>query len=710
MTTTELGATVPASLRESPAFDLEDLLETGVVGLQWIAPDGTVLWANRSEYERLGYGLDEYVGHHIGDFQVDEHARDLLLAHLARGESLQRLELTLRARDGSTRSVLLSTSPRYDDQGRLLHTRGVSQDVTEQRRVEAELRACQRALELSREQQAERGERVSGVHELAPSTQSTTEQLQMIADSIPALVAYVSADRRYRFVNSAYERWFDVPRERIIGTAMAELLGAAGFAIADEHVARALAGESVSFDGSVDYPRLGRRTVRATYVPHRDAAGKVAGFVVLVSDVSDERESTRAREDLLKAERETRERLAVLSRASEVLSRSLDYERTLESVTQIMLPLLGDFAFFDLREGDAVRRIARAHDAPSIERLLTDIQLRNEQAGEDASESRSSLQAQVDERWLRSIARDEQQLQALQALAIRSLIVVPLTYQGTTLGSLTLFFGSSGRRHTPSDLALAEEIASRAAAAVVNARLFKEARDAIGVRDDFLSMAGHELRTPLTALQLQILSITKVMDQPDGVQKVLSRAEKASRNVLRLSNLVNELLDISRITAGRLKLERTPLDLSDAVQTVVARHADELSKNGCEMRLQTDQGVQGIWDSMRVEQITTNLLTNALKYGKGKPIEVKVERGQGVARLIVRDHGIGIPAEDQQRIFQRFERAVSSRHFGGLGFGLWIARQLVDAHGGTIRVTSESGAGATFEVELPLHPPDEVQA
>jgi signal transduction histidine kinase len=290
------------------------------------------------------------------------------------------------------------------------------------------------------------------------------------------------------------------------------------------------------------------------------------------------------------------------------------------------------------------------------------------------------------------------------------MITVPVAYRGETLGCLTLFFARAGRRHTVHDLTLAEELGRRAAAAIVNARLFKEARDAIGARDDFLSMAGHELRTPLTALQLQILSIGKMVLQPDGAEKVAVRAEKAGRNVLRLSSLVNELLDISRISAGRLKLERAPMDLTEATRDVLQRHAEELAKNGCTLNFVSDGDTHGTWDRARVEQIAHNLLANAIKYGKGKSIDVRLVRDQQLVRLVVTDHGIGISPEDQQRVFQRFERAVSSRHFGGLGLGLWIARQLVDAHGGAIRVTSEEGAGATFEVELPVSPPDEVHA
>jgi signal transduction histidine kinase len=152
------------------------------------------------------------------------------------------------------------------------------------------------------------------------------------------------------------------------------------------------------------------------------------------------------------------------------------------------------------------------------------------------------------------------------------------------------------------------------------------------------------------------------------------------------------------------------MDLTEATREVLARHAEELAKNGCTLNFVSEGDTNGTWDRTRVEQIAHNLLANAIKYGKGKPIDVRLVREQHVVRMVVVDHGIGISPEDQQRVFQRFERAVSSRHFGGLGLGLWIARQLVDAHGGSIRVSSEEGAGATFEVELPVNLPEEVHA
>ncbi|MET0340498.1 MAG: ATP-binding protein [Polyangiales bacterium] len=691
--------------------DLDDWLESGDVGLLKVAPDGVIMWVNAALAATLGYLQHDLVGRPLASLLADAQTADELLHRTGAGVAVRNHAALLRAQDGGLRPFTVHASARVDAQGRLEWVRCFLLDAADRPR-ESDVQPTAQSI-------AGAGPRAPQT--LASAMQNQDERLLMIADSLPVLIAYIDADLRYRFVNSHYEEWFGRKRSEVHGMSLLELLGPVAFESLRPYITRVLAGESVTFESVVPYRVAGVRVIRANYVPQRGADGKVEGFVTLVSDISKEQKAASEREELLKIEQHARERLAVLTKATDVLARTLDYDRTLESVAALALPVLGDFGFFDIREGDDVRRIARAHHDDRIENLLAQSSwsgVEAPDAGGDESalnlsalrSGRSALHAKLDDAFFARIASDPAQAALLRETGARSLITVPLAYQGATLGSLTLMYGWSGRHHSEHDLALAEELASRCAAAVINARLFKEAREAIGVRDDFLSIAGHELRTPLTALQLQILSITKMTNHPDAATKISERAEKASRNVLRLSNLVNELLDISRISAGRLKLERAPLELGEVVREVLARHAEELNRQGCELKLDVAPGASGAWDRVRVEQITTNLIANAMKYGKGKPIEVRVEREDGVARLIVRDHGIGISPEDQQRIFQRFERAVSSRHFGGLGLGLWIARQLVDAHGGTIRVHSEQDRGATFEVALPVAHVGEVVA
>jgi PAS domain S-box-containing protein len=240
------------------------------------------------------------------------------------------------------------------------------------------------------------------------------------------------------------------------------------------------------------------------------------------------------------------------------------------------------------------------------------------------------------------------------------------------------------------------------------ARLVRELRQAVRVRDDFLSIAAHELKTPLTPLRIQTESILRALrkgeSEPVELKRLGGRLEMIQRSVLRMERLIENLLDVSRVTTGRLELELEEFDLVPMVRAVAERLGEEIERAGCTLSVQADEKVSGRWDRFRIEQIVENLLSNAIKYGAGKPIELRVEAGLSAARarISVRDHGIGIAKEAQARIFDKFERVAPMRHFGGLGLGLWIVQQIVLAHGGEIEVASEPGEGSKFSVTLPL--------
>jgi len=333
-----------------------------------------------------------------------------------------------------------------------------------------------------------------------------------------------------------------------------------------------------------------------------------------------------------------------LAAASSALGAAFEDERSLQRVAELAAPIFGGSVSFDVLDGDAHRRVG---------------------AGPPAAPGGVEL-------------------------------VEALTARGECFGTLTV---ARAGAFDAEDRRVAEELARRAGIAIDNARLYREARRAVAIRDDFLSIAGHELRTPLAALSLQVASIPLLLDRGDS-QVLRERAEKMGAQCRRIERLVRDLLDVSRISSGKVELARERFDLSVLVAEVIGRFTEEIAAADGSIDYRSE-AVEGEWDRHRIDQVVTNLVANAVKYGRGSRIEVRVFRRGGRAALVVRDFGIGIAAGDQARIFERFERAAVDRNVGGLGLGLWIARQIVEQHGGSIEVESAPEQGSRFTVELP---------
>ena len=242
-------------LRQSEQ-QFRDFVENVKLGLHQVDPEGTILWANRAEYELLGYPRDEYIGRSIFDVHVDRAVVEDILARLNRGEELHDHEARLRAKDGSIRHVLISSNVQARD-GELISARCVTRDITERKQAEAERRAH-------------------------------AAQLQIIVDALPVLVAYVNVDGRYDLVSAGYERWFGRSKAELRGSHAADVIGTAAYDVVRPYFERALAGEAVTYESEVPYP-TGAKFIHASYIPQRDSEGRVSGIVSLVADVTDQR-------------------------------------------------------------------------------------------------------------------------------------------------------------------------------------------------------------------------------------------------------------------------------------------------------------------------------------------------------------------------------------------------------------------------------------
>jgi predicted ATPase/signal transduction histidine kinase/tRNA A-37 threonylcarbamoyl transferase component Bud32 len=414
------------------------------------------------------------------------------------------------------------------------------------------------------------------------------------------------------------------------------------------------------------------------------------------------------------AAEEAEHRLAFLDKVSAILAQSLDFEDTIARLGRLCVGIVADWCMIDvLIAPESIRRLAGAHVDPKKQELLDELGRRypprwdsQRPAPHVFRSGQSMVFPEISEDLLRQYTEDEDHARLVRELGTRTAMSVPLVARGQTFGVFTLASGQPGRHYGATDLELAQEIARRASFAIDNARLYHLAQDAIRVRDEFLSTASHELRTPVTSVSLVIQSLLRGA-RSEGPSVPLPTLLLAEQQTQRLTALIEQLLDVTRIQAGRLMLVLDSFDLVAEVRRILVRMQPQIDQAESSVTLDAPESLVVRWDRSRIDQLVTNLVGNALTYGGKQPIEVTVARTTDGVLLVVRDHGIGIAQDRLGYIFERFARAASARHYGGLGLGLFIARQIVAAHHGTIRVDSELGRGSSFIVELPLQVTEE---
>jgi len=529
---------------------------------------------------------------------------------------------------------------------------------------------------------------------------------QIVIETVGALVIVLDREGRIMRWNAACERATGYTREEMIGQPFWRLLlpeereGVRG--VFDRILAKEFPNQHenvwVARDGS-------HRLVSWSNSALVDPAGEVRALVATGIDITDR---TRAEDALRRQAR----RLEALAEASRVFASGLDYKTTLDTIALRLSELIGDGALIRIISPDGQWLVPVAVYHPEPERAA----LRRRMLAMAPQRPNEALTGRVIQsgRTLRipelthEFVHTEMKPEYFPYLdGVTSLLMAPLKLRRTVIGHISLMRDAGSPPYTHDDETLLEDLAHRAAQAIENARLYSEAQAAVAARDEFLSIASHELRTPLTALRLALENMRRVSSRdaieklsPEYVERVLETAERQGH---RLENLVAALLDVSRIQMGRLELDVEEVDLASVVFDAAASLEDEARQTGSTIEVRGEP-VRGSWDRLRVSQVVTNLLANAVKYGAGKPVEMEFgPHGEG-ARLVVRDHGIGIAPADLPQIFERFERAVSSRNYGGLGLGLYIVRRIIEAHGGTISVDSTPGEGSAFYVELPFRP------
>jgi PAS domain S-box-containing protein len=523
-----------------------------------------------------------------------------------------------------------------------------------------------------------------------------------IEESMAAGVAVVDGEGRLTYVNRAFTAMVGWQESELVGT-MPPFAFWAPEALDD--INRAF-DSAMTTGGNATYELLlrrrnGERFDALVLISRLESEDRREGFIASVYDVTDRKAVERAS--------------AFLAEASGALNRSLDPEATLQAIGALVVPRLADWCFVDLVEADGgFQRVIAAHadpaGAPVAHRLLRSYAPSRVPYGvsQTLAVGRTTLLNDVTPDLVIPMARDEDHREAILAIGIRCFLSAPMISGGRTIGVLSLVGTGRRTRFDERDVALAEELAHRAALAVDNARLYREAQEANRVKDEFLANLSHELRTPMTAILgwAHLLQLGGIDEEQMrlGIDTIRQSGQAQAK-------LIDELLDVSRIVTGKLHINPAPLDLCDVIRAAVAaiRPAADAKRQALLLDLTVDR-LATSGDAARLQQVFWNLLSNAVKFTPpGGTIRIVVEKrdarpGAGRARITVSDTGEGIPRAFLPLVFERFKQAATvSRGRSGLGLGLAIAKDLVELHGGSIAAESEGeGRGSTFTVTLPV--------
>lgn len=554
-------------------------------------------------------------------------------------------------------------------------------------------------------------------HTHSEELEKSTEYLDQLIENMPLMV-FVKDAKDLRFIR------FNKAGQELVGINKSELLGKNDYDFFPKHQADAftakdrevLAGKKIADikEEVIQSRTYGTRILHTRKIPLFGQDGNPQYLLGVSEDITEKKNTEDEIMRMVKEEAALKERELVaareafLAKVSTLLSASLDYHETLNLLADLSVTALGDWCTISIiNEKGEFERAAGAHIDKKKTPLLNEYfrLYPTDQKVFAVLEDKSFINPQIQMEQLESMSKDAKQLQMLIELGANSSMIVPIKARGKIRGSLAFIAGKNKPNFNAQDLALAEDLGRRAGIAVENALLYSSAQSAIRARDEFVSIASHELKTPITSLKMQLQMMIRGIDVSKGqtppAEKLFKALTNSCNQVDRLTVLIEDLLDVTRIETGKLTYKFEEVNLSRLVKEVAERFAEEIKHTKCTLEENLEENVTIFCDRYRIEQVLVNLISNAIKYGSNGPVKIAVKHGKGNALVIVEDKGMGIAKEMQAKIFERFERAVSSTNISGLGLGLYITKQIVDAHQGSIEVESELGKGSIFKVCLP---------
>ena len=659
-------------------------LANSIPQLAWIAhADGTIFWYNDRYFSFTGATPEQVIGtgwHAFHEPQELGRVVERWKNSVATGDLFE-MEFQLKDKTGQFKWFLTRITPLKNHAGQIVRWFGTSTDIDEQRRNREQLQESEKKF-----RQAILNAPIPVLihaenNEIIAMNRAWTAQSGYSIEDIPDIRtwkarAYGAIEGRSR-VNQSTTQGADQLREPVrIG----------------EFDIQTKSGEM------------------KTWELNAGPIGKLPdGRQLIMSTAADVTEQKRLRETE-----------KFLSDVTAALVSSLDYNQTISHLSRLIVPRLADSCYIHLLKTDGSIDSIHFETSNSEQRVLL------EELGPYLSEERSRTALRItlntkepqliyyrkNEDYQSVSLHNPRQLELMLLIRPSSVISVPLLFGDKLLGAITLFGSRDRRSYLDPDMKLAVEIARRAANALEHSMLYEMAQTAIRARDEFLSIASHELKTPITALKMQIQITNRNMKLEDGKSPSAARLAKmlniSGIQVDRLTKLVEDLLDVSRIRSGKIRFDFETLNFSKFIEQVFDNYIDQLHAAGCRLRYFIEPDLFGLGDPSRIEQVLVNLITNVMKYAPGTAVQVHARRTREHLEIVVQDEGPGIPKDKLATVFERFERAVSSRNISGLGLGLFIVRQIIEAHHGDIHVESELKVGSKFIITLPLLPTTEV--
>lgn len=708
----------------------KQMIESSLEGV-WIVDKGNqTVYVNPAMAKMLGYSPEEVSQKNISHFMKPEEFINLMNKLESRKEGTSELhECRFIKKDKTHIWTTAACNPLYNENGEFIGSIGMVTDITEKKRSEAILTAQSNVFKI-----------LVGGGTLEMALNELLKPIEELVEGVLASILILNKEGK-KFVKGVSLKLPQTFMDKIIGEEIGPAVGSCGTAafLKEMVVVSDIANDPrwVKYkDLALDHglkaswssPIISREgKVLGTFAMYfnevkepTDFDSQIVKDVIAAAALSIEHlQLIHSMEDLLANEKKRTKETELLANARKILANSIEYEKVLKNIPELIVSHFADWCFISLADDVGKLHVQTAAARPDTKEKLKEFE--SYKADKRAPhglarairEGKSVLYSYVTDddlnleihEWPLIGTKDPKYVKIARDVGLKSYMAIPMIVRGEVLGGMIVASFQEGRHYTQEDLKLMDEIVHSCTMAIDNAVLYRESQRTIQNRENLISVASHELRTPLTSLKMRIDLLARLIETnkfpAEVMEKLRPIVSEIQPDVQKFTKLIEALLDVSKITNKKLQLSIQEVNISKIITDEVMRIENDFKAQNCPLIVNIQENVIGECDPIRLQQVISNLLINALKFGNKKPVEIQMKADQDKVIFKIKDLGIGVAPEDKWRIFKPFERAVSDKNFGGLGLGLYISQQIMEEHKGSIYLESAPGQGSTFVVELP---------